>query len=263
VIIIGMGRVGRGLKGLAGECGEPAQSVSRDMGWDQIDPKGEGPILVCVNAGDIASVIGRVPVARTRDLVFIQNGMLDTFLEGCECSGNTRGLLYFAVPSLGAPVQPGGPSVFTGQHSEAVVDWLQGIGLEAHVIAPLKFRNQMSSKLIWNCTFGLLCDIHDESVDMVVANHGKDVSALISDLVQISNRAIGTTLGGPETTEQLCAYSNSIRGYRATLKQWNWRNGWFVEAGKRLGQTDGCHLDLLAERNRRVGTIGPGHTTKA
>ena len=221
-----MGRVGRGLKELSEAHGSEVQGISRDAGWDQIDPTGSGPILVCVNAGDLGSVIDRVPEPRRADLVFIQNGMLDTFLDECGCGGNTRGLLYFAVPSLGAAVQPGGPSIFTGRHSEAVVHWFRGIGLEAQVVDRLQFSNEMASKLIWNCTFGLLCDVHDESVDSLVAKHRDDVGLLVSDLVQIANGAIGTTLGAADTAEQLCAYSNSIPGYRATLKQWRWRNGW-------------------------------------
>ena len=252
MIIVGMGRVGRGLNDLSETIGLSVQTVSRDAGWNEIDPSVSGPILVCVNAGDLGTVIERTPETRRPDLVFIQNGMLDTFLDECGCGGNTRGLLYFAVPSLGATVQPGGPSIFTGQHSAAVVHWFQTVGLEAQVVDRLIFSNEMASKLIWNCTFGLLCDVHDESVERVASLHTGDVDQLVSELVQISNGAIGTTLRGSETCAQLCAYSNSIAGYRATLKQWRWRNGWFAEAAKHSECAGSFHGTMLKKREERT-----------
>ena len=120
-----------------------------------------------------------------------------------------------------------------------------------------KFSNEMASKLIWNCTFGLLCDVHDDPVDSVVAKHRDDVGLLVSDLVQIANGAIGTTLGATDTTEKLCIYSNSIPGYRATLKQWRWRNGWFVEAAKGLDGAGTFHRVMMAKRERRIGAFTP------
>ena len=260
MIIIGMGRVGRGLRELADLNGSAVLGISRDNGWEQIEPMGSGPILVCVNAGDLDLVIERVPEPRRPDLVFIQNGMLDTFLDECGCGENTRGLLFFAVPSLNCPVQPGGPSIFTGSHSEAVVHWFRAIGLEAQVVDRLDFSNEMASKLIWNCTFGLLCDVHDESVDRVVSMHMDDVARLVAELVSISNAAIGTTLHETDTVAQLCAYSKSIAGYSGTLKQWRWRNGWFVEMAKRLHHTGTAHRDLLLGRERRLAPSSTGST---
>jgi hypothetical protein len=251
-----MGRVGRGLRSLAEGAGAEVQPVCRELGWETIEAGGTGPILVCVNAGDLEAVIDGVPRERRPDLVFVQNGMLDTFLDGRGCARNTRGLLYFAVPSLGAAVQPGGASIFTGEHSEAIVHWFRLIGLEADVVDRMKFGNQMASKLIWNCTFGLLCDVYDEPVDLVVERHRDDVGVLVSELIQISNRSIGTTLNASETTEHLCTYSASLQGYRATLKQWTWRNGWFVEAAMRLGHAGQIHRDQLAERRRRCEAVG-------
>jgi ketopantoate reductase len=166
-----------------------------------------------VNAGDLQSVIERVPRERRSDLVFVQNGMLDTFLDEHVCGANTRGLLYFAVPKLGADVQPGGASVFTGLHSDAIVDWFQRLGLEGRAVGRGEFSNQMASKLIWNCTFGLLCDVHDEPVDSVVAKHRDDVALLVSDLVQISNGAIGTTLGATDTTVHLLQLHSRVQGH--------------------------------------------------
>jgi hypothetical protein len=87
--------------------------------------------------------------------------------------------------------------------------------------------------------------------------HMSDVERLVAELVQISNAAIGTTLGEAETSAQLCAYSNSIEGYRATLKQWAWRNGWFVEAGKRLNHFGTHHRTFLSKRERRLDTLNP------
>ena len=100
--VIGAGKVG-GLLARGDSCAV----VTRYRGWSALDEAAGDPIAVCVHNDDLASVLTNVPRQRRTDLVFLQPGILDPWLEDHGLEGNTRGLLYFSVPERGAtdPVQ--------------------------------------------------------------------------------------------------------------------------------------------------------------
>lgn len=248
MIIIGQGRVGQGLSRRAERNGVPHHVVSREKGWEAVEPDGAGPILVCTNAGDIDAVVAKTPKARRDDLVFIQNGMIDDALKQLMCAENTRGLLYFAASHRGAEIEPGGDSIFTGPHADSMANWFHAIELGAESVTREEFSNEMASKLIWNCTFGLLCDVHDATVGALVTGRRAEVDALIAELCSVANGVIGTTLRPGPVSEDLCAYSLSIANYQGALKQWVWRNGWFVEAAQSAGVDTPLHQMLLRGR---------------
>jgi hypothetical protein len=253
MIVIGMGRVGQGIRRCAERNGVRLHSIDRENGWEALGTENAGPVLVTTNAGDLVDVVGRVPSERLADLVFVQNGMIDSVLAGLGLSENTRGLLYFAVPSRGLDPQPGGDSIFCGPHADSMCNWFHAIELGADAVSGDEFQAEMMSKLIWNCVFGLLCDVHQCSVGTLVGNHRADVDALIGELVQVSNGGAGTRLSKAEVSDALCAYSMSISEYTGTLKQWNWRNGWFVDASAALATETPFHTELLS----RVGAVEP------
>jgi len=226
--------------------------VSRSSGWAEVRPTVSGPILVCTNADDLEDIIHSTPADRLRDLVFIQNGMLDTFLAQHGCQGNTRGLLYFAVPKRGLEPQPGEESVFSGPHAETMTRLFASLDLAARGVVRSEFSNEMASKLIWNCVFGLLCDVFDQPVGWVCTEERGAVDALVAELVEVVNRGIGTTIKANPTSDDLVSYSMSIPSYQGTLKQWVWRNGWFVEAADRLKFKTPIHDEFLVGR-RPVG----------
>jgi ketopantoate reductase len=248
MIIIGQGRVGSGLSRRAERKRVPHQVVTREAGWNLIEGGGHGPILVCTNAGDLTTVVENTPTGRREDLVFVQNGMLDSALGKLDCGDNTRGLLYFAASGRGAEIDPGGDSIFTGQHAMSVANWFHAIALGAKKVTRAEFSNEMASKLIWNCTFGLLCDVRGVSVGMLVEESREEVDALVAELCAVSNAAIGTTLQSETVSADLCSYSLSIASYCGSLKQWEWRNGWFVAASRTYGVPTPIHDRLLDGR---------------
>ena len=248
MIIIGEGRVGGGLKRRAERLGVPATVISRSSNWDVIDPAGGGPILVCTNAGDLAAVIQSTPEPRLDDLVFVQNGMLDTFLETRGREGNTRGLLYFAVPTRGIEPRPGGESVFSGPHADSMATLFHALELGAESVTKQDFSNEMASKLIWNCVFGLLCDVFESTVGAICDENRDAVQGLVAELVTVANAGIHTTLDAEITTASLINYSMSISTYRGALKQWQWRNGWFTDAAQRLRINTPLHDQFLVGR---------------
>jgi hypothetical protein len=52
-----------------------------------------GPIFICTRNDDLESIIEKTPMNRREDLVFLQNGMLATFLQGKGLEKNTQGIL--------------------------------------------------------------------------------------------------------------------------------------------------------------------------
>ena len=246
MIVLGMGRVGQGLARQAAKHEVPFTPIDRTNGWSAIDDaQGGEPILVCTNPDDLSAVIDRTPDRRRSDLVFVQNGMLDTFLSAQGRSGNARGLLYFAAASRGADIQPGGTSIFTGPHAEAVVAWFHSMGLDAERVSRSKFTSEMVEKLMWNCVFGLLCETKGATVGELVERDRETIEALAVEMVAVANKALGTMLEAQPVVNNLCAYSMTIPSYQGSLKQRAWRNGWFVEAAIREGLVMPIHNSMF------------------
>ena len=124
MIIIGGGRVGQALETRAAMRGVPCVVIRRDTGWDALHADDCGPILVATRNDDLDAVVARVPEQRHGDLVFLQNGMLRSWLADHGLADATRGLLFFAVAQRGDDLNPGGDSPFAGPRASAVVRWL-------------------------------------------------------------------------------------------------------------------------------------------
>ena len=95
-IVIGAGRIGTAFSAAAG-----CALITRERGWFVLDEPAGDPIAVCVRNDDLGAVLAAVPKHRWPDLVFVQNGMIDPWLEDHGLEGNTRGLLFFAVATRG------------------------------------------------------------------------------------------------------------------------------------------------------------------
>lgn len=246
MIVLGLGRVGQGLSMLAEEADVPFVGVSREAGHEALGGISDrGPILVCANADDLMRCIESIPKQRHGDLVFVQNGMLDSFLSTAGLDKNTRGLLYFAVPKRGDRPVPGGASVFSGPHADEVVAWFKDLGLEAKVVERAAFTEEMVSKLIWNCTFGLMCEVYGASVGELVAQKRPAIDGLVGEFVTVANAALGSKLDAMIVSHGACEYSLSIPNYTGALKQHPWRNGWFVDSASRLGIGTPLHQQLM------------------
>jgi len=249
MIIVGNGRVGGALFALGQSAGVPVQMAQRSGLRTCMDQDSKCPILICTNAGDLRGLIQGVGAAERHRLVFIQNGMIDDALRRLGCEDCTRGLLYFAVSTRGADIVPGGASIFAGPLAAELEAWFGRIGLPASAVSRAEFTSEMASKLIWNCTFGLLCDVHGQSVGALVQERRELVDGLVAELCGVANAALGSRLEPVRVSEDLCAYSLSIPTYTGSLKQWQWRNGWFVETGRVLSIPTPIHSRLLVDLN--------------
>lgn len=233
VIVIGAGRIGTALAGRQDGQGQKRfVLVDRQRGWEQIDAGGKGPIVLAVRNDDLNAVLERVPSSRHGDLVFVQNGMLRPWLADRGLSGATRGLLFMAVPSVGAAIEPGGESPFWGPHADAMVEAFTAVGLPAKVVDGRAFAEIELEKLIWNCAFGLFCQALDCDVGTVVEQHRPRLKLLVAELLAVGGPALGVKLELEPLVERLCEYSRSIPRYRGAVKEWPWRNGWFVSTAR-------------------------------
>lgn len=244
VTILGAGRVGGAL---AARSPIPVALVTREAGWEALDgPVGE-PVVVAVDNAGLDAALARVPAARRPDLVFVQNGVLEPWLFAHGLQDSTRALLYFAVPRRGAAIEPGGTSVLTGPHAESLATWLRAMGLPVEVVARDAFAAAMLEKLIWNCAFGLLCQRFDCTVGEVLEHQDEVMGALVHELLATGRAALGVDVDAPPLLQRLRAYSRAIASYRGAVKDWPWRNGWFVTAAAAHHVPTPTHITLLRE----------------
>jgi ketopantoate reductase len=241
LIVIGAGRVGGALAERAAVGDEPVVLIDREHGWEALDgPQGD-PILVATRNDDIADVVSKVPSGRRADLVFLQNGVLQTYLREAGLGRCTRGLLYFAVPSRGAPIEVGGTSWFSGPHALAVVRWLAGLGVRAEEVDWPRFTFFELEKATWLIVNGLLCERHGATVGEVATQHRSELEAVVAEVQRVGRASLGVDVPPEYLAGKVCAYSATIPDYRASVKEWGWRNGWLVAQAQRFGMATPLH----------------------
>jgi hypothetical protein len=226
-IVIGEGRIGTVFSRAAG-----CALVTRHRGWYVLDEPAGDPIAVCVRNDDLGAVLTAVPKHRWADLVFVQNGMIDPWLEDHGLEGNTRGLLFFAVATRGGAAEPGGISRFTGAHANAMALWLESLGLRAEVIGRRAFSAVMLEKLIWNTAFGLLCERHGVGVGVILEQQGAELAALSRELNAVGRAALGHRPRRRRAARRPARLRRQHPGHRAGVKEWPWRGGWFDESAR-------------------------------
>ncbi|GLC34052.1 hypothetical protein PLESTB_000832100 [Pleodorina starrii] len=253
--IVGGGRVGQALA----EMG-PGGDVVVTRGQAVAGPP--GPIVVCTRNDDLQAVVDLTPPERRSDLVFIQNGMLQPWLDERGMGENTQVLVYFAVAKKGdkptdgkTDVNPEGLTAAYGKHAQAVADRLHSGGLSCQVLGKDDFKRAMLEKLVWISAFMLVGAKHKASVGQVEAQHTAEVSELIRELCSAGAAALGVKLVGGEV-ERLNAYARSVAHFPTAVKEFPWRNGWFyglTQKALAAGQPDPCplHTALL----REVGAV--------
>ncbi|MCO4761890.1 MAG: hypothetical protein KC502_10315 [Myxococcales bacterium] len=246
MIIIGGGRVGQALETRAAMRGVPCALIRRKTGWEALTADGSGPILVATRNDDLAAVLEKVPAARREDLVFLQNGMLRSWLADNGLTGATRGLLFFAVAKRGDDLTPGSESPFSGPRASAVVRWLQRLDVPAIAVADQQFREVELEKLIWNSAFGLLCERYGAPVGTIVARHRDELQDLVDEMNRVGGAHLGVSLELAPLVERLCGFSLGIADYKGAVKEWPWRNGWFVQEALQRGIQTPVHGGLLA-----------------
>eukprot|EP00217_Crustomastix_stigmatica_P016846 CAMPEP_0183789298 /NCGR_PEP_ID=MMETSP0803_2-20130417/337_1 /TAXON_ID=195967 /ORGANISM="Crustomastix stigmata, Strain CCMP3273" /LENGTH=294 /DNA_ID=CAMNT_0026033465 /DNA_START=50 /DNA_END=934 /DNA_ORIENTATION=+ len=201
-----------------------------------------GPILVCTRNDVLDSIVDSTPEDRRGDLVFLQNGMLQPWLDSRGLSDATQCLVYFAVAKKGEPatdgitdLAPDGLTAVCGKHADAVAARFHGGGLACHVMGPEEFKVCMLEKLIWISAFMLVGARNGGcTVGEVESEHKEEVCQLISELAAGTAAAEGVEFGA-QLEERLCAYGRSVAHFPTAVKEFEWRNGYFYGITKAAG----------------------------
>lgn len=225
MIVIGAGRVGGSLRDL-----DPAgvELLDRQRERSALAAPAGRPILVATRNDALSEVIATIPRHRFADLVFVQNGMLRPWVAQQGLGEVTRGILFFAVQARGDAPIPGGASPFCGPQASTVVQWMQAHGLPAKVVGPADFARVELEKLVWNCVFGVMGQALELSVGALLDAEPRAYRDLSYELIEIGARALQVDMDAQSCCTSMERYARSIPNYRASVKEWAWRNGWFV-----------------------------------
>ena len=148
IAVIGAGRIG----GLLATGEGDTVILGRE---DAIDANGSGPILIATRNDSLDGIVEECPENRRKDLVFLQNGYLDNFLQSKGLMDNTQVLLYLSVAAKGVDavdgvtsVNPEGLTAATGEHAQAFSDLLASLNLKCNVVDAAAYRPAMFEKLM-------------------------------------------------------------------------------------------------------------------
>lgn len=228
-IIIGGGRVGQALK----DMGVEGDVIVRRGDAFPSTPS-SGPIYVATRNDVLADVIKNTPANRREDLVFMQNGMLQPFLEAQGLGNNTQALIYFAVAAQGekptdgvTELNPDGLTAATGKHAEAVAARFHNGALSCHVLDGDAYKGSMFEKLIWISAMMLVGAQHaGAKVGDVATTHKTEVVALIEELLAGTELCAGVKFADG-AVERLLAYAKTVAHFPCGVKEFQWRNGYF------------------------------------
>ncbi|KAL5185152.1 hypothetical protein HKD37_17G048719 [Glycine soja] len=148
--------------------------------------------------------------SRWGDLVFFQNGIMESWLEskGLEDANQLTWLWAKIIATL-----------------ETIIARL--CMFKSQVLDKEVFQKQMLEKLIWICSVMLVGAPHGGvSVGVMDKEFRSELSSLITELESAASSEKGLTF--EEAMEEcLCAYSRAIAHFPTVVKEFKWRNGWF------------------------------------
>ena len=228
-IIVGGGRVGQALA----DMGVPGDVIMKRGDAFPAEPS-TGPIYVCTRNDALQGVIDQTPEDRRGDLVFLQNGMLQPWLDARGLGANTQVLIYFAVAKFGekptdgiTDVNPEGLTAANGKHAAALQARLAAGSMKCHVLDDDAFKGSMFEKLIWICAFMAVGAAHPgASVGDVESTHKAEVVELIEELLKGSAAEKGVACESG-AVDRLCAYARAVAHFPTAVKEFEWRNGFF------------------------------------
>jgi ketopantoate reductase len=222
---------------------------------DGIDPNGKGSILVATRNDALDGIIGKCPENRLRDLVFMQNGYLDSYLDSKGLLDNTQVLLYLSVSGMGAKavdgvtsVNPEGLTAVSGLHSQAFADRLAALDLKCNVVDTNAYKPAMFEKLIWISVYMLVGAVKEcKSVGEAGSNHSELVEQVVNELTAAVSQKEGIKF--PEgTMARLAAYTDVVSDFPAAVKEFEWRNKYFYDLGDAAVPTHNALLKECADK---------------
>ena len=131
---------------------------------------------------------------------------------------------------MGATPQDGERTAATGRWAAWLAALLAAGDIACAVVDREAFRVAVVDKLLWTCVLGVVCERRGVAVDVAVTAWRADVEALTAELAAVCEASLDLVIpgGAAAAVERLVAYSLTIPGYRAAVKELRWRNGWVL-----------------------------------
>lgn len=236
-VIIGTGRIGLFLY----ESNNKQDTlISRNSDSSSINEDSSGPIYVCTRNDDLLDVLNKTPKNRKGDLVFLQNGILEPFLHQHDLHENTQGLIYFAISKKGetpidgkTDLNPEGLTAVTGKWANDFQIRLNSVGLACHVLDKKNWEIAMFEKLIWISAFMIVGAKHGGcTVGEVESKYNQQVCQLVREMAETVTKVKQVEFSS-NLENRLCAYARSVAHFPTALKEFKWRNGWFLDISKK------------------------------
>ncbi|MBA2321168.1 MAG: hypothetical protein H0V89_08430 [Deltaproteobacteria bacterium] len=246
MIAIGAGRVGTSLATRCAALGRPFTLIDRSTGWEALETEPGRPVLLLVGTGDLDAASARVPPHRRGDLVLVQNGMIRSYVADLGLQRCTRGILYLAAATRGGSILAGDRTVLSGPHAEEVERWFRSIDLPARTVDWLRLTWYELEKTIWLAAWNLVGAVHGKVVGRVVPEHGDALRALVTELLAVGRASTGVEAPLDFVLDRLTRYTAAIPDWPAGVRDFAFRNGWFVAESRRLGVPTPVHDALLA-----------------
>lgn len=205
-----------------------------------------GPIYVCTRNDALDDVVSRTPEDRRSDLVFLQNGYIEGWLESKGLQDNTQVLLFLAVTAKGAdPIDgvtstnPEGLTAATGKHAEDFKSRLGALDLKCKVLDKAEYDKAMYEKMFWICTMMLVGAAKECKT---VGEAGSEHSDLVGEVVDELAASVEDVDFDEGVKARLAAYTDVVSNFPAAVKEFEWRNKLFYDKGCKVhnGLLDEC-----------------------
>lgn len=262
-IIGGNGRIGATLA-QAGNC------IVVSSKEETIDPNGSGPIFVATRNDALEYIINvQCPKERHADLVFVQNGYLNTYLQSKNLvDSTTQVLLYLSVAAKGmAPIDgvttynPEGLTKAYGKHANNFAQRLQALDLKCLVCTTEEdFLPAMYEKLMWITTYMLVGTANGcASVGEASKDYPGQIATIVNEMKSALERKYGIVFE-QGTLERLASYTDVVADFPCGVKEFEWRNEFFWNLGDELVPTHNKLLRECSEKGKLPFDLPPTTT---
>lgn len=152
------------------------------------------PIIVTTHCSHLEAVLNQTCAKRWKDLVFVQNGMLQPWLYQHGLQSNTQALLFMSAtpenplePKGRMKIKDGGQgSLVWGRWATVISQIMKTGGLECSTVTYGMFLEVMVEKLLWSSIFWLLsAALGGQSVGAIAKNCVFDIQELTSELLPL------------------------------------------------------------------------------
>lgn len=224
LVIVGDGRIGRAFLQMAGPR---TRLVARgQIVASEQDGEDSYPIIVTTHCSHLEAVLKQTCEKKWKDLVFVQNGMLQQWLYQHGLQNNTQIVLFMSAkpenplkPKGHMTIKDGGQdSLAWGRWASVICETMQAGGLQCSSVSYGIFFEVMIEKLLWSSIFWLLSAALGElSVGVISENYIADVEELTCELLPIARLPFHSSLKDENIFRGIPGQVNNAAGFQIRM----------------------------------------------